>query len=502
MWSLLELVCSFCAHNIIYIVLILTFMIYLYAMRKPQSLPPGPTVFLPVIGNIPDLMGKDVIQVFRKLREKHGDVFSVYMGNQLIIVLNGYAAIKEALVKHGKWFNGRPKNKILTGPEGETGIIFSSGEFWKEQRKFVITGLQKLALNSSAIEDRISAEVEYLIEQLAEKGPEPFDIKDMVTASVANVIFGIVASKRFKYDDENFLMYQKLVNENAELIGSVSVIVNCFPWLQYIPSDPFKMNTPVQNAEKIKSMLYAPICDDHIATFDKNNMRDLVDLFIYEMRQQENDNSSYNYRQLLAVFGDLLGAGSETTATTIRWALLYLINYPDIQKKLRADIISTIGKNQLPRMSDLKQLPYVEAFILEVIRIANVAPLGVPHAVECDTDFSFQGYTIPKNCNLIVNLQSVFKDADLFKDPNDFKPERFLGADGTVDKPVEFIPFGIGRRICAGEMVAKMELFLFISALIQRFEISSSNDVMPSLRGELGITYKPLPFSICISETM
>lgn len=497
-----DFVSTLCTDNIMYIILFLVLICYLYASKKPKNIPPGPRRVFPILGNIPDLIGKDVIQVFKHFREKYGDVFSVYMGGQLIVVLNGYDTIKDALVKRGKWFNDRPRNKIFTGREGETGIIFSSGEFHREQRKFVITGLQKLALNSSAIEDRINTEVEHLVAELCEKGPGPFDVKDMITASVANVIFGIVASKRFGYDDEEFLMYHKRMNENAELIGSTSVIVNCFPWLQYLPWDPFKMKKPVENAEAIKNLLISPICEEHIATFDENNMRDLVDLFIGEMKKSENEaNSSYNYRQLLAVFWDLLGAGSETTATTIRWAILYLINFPNIQRRLRADIINAVG-DRLPRMNDIKELPYVEAFILEILRVANVAPLGVPRAVECEDDVTFHGYTIPKNCNIIVNMQSVFNDPTLFTDPNTFRPERFINADGTVDKPVEFIPFGIGRRVCAGEIVARMELFLFISALVQRFEFHpSESGVIPPLTGELGITYKPKDYCVRILET-
>ena len=487
---------------IVVILAILTF--YMYATRKSKQIPPGPKIWLPQLGNIPNLIGKDVLKVFRTLHKQHGDVFSFYMGRQLVVVLNGYDTIKEALVKHGKWFNGRPKNKLLTGPEGETGIIMSSGEFHKEQRKFLITGLQKLALDSSAIEDRIVIEVEYLLAQLSKKVLEVFDVKDMITASVGNVIFGIVASKRFEYDDEEFLLYHERVNENAELVGSASVIVNCFPWLKYLPFDLFKMKKLVENAETVKTTLISPICDEHLATFDENNIRDLVDLFIAEMKKHENGtNSSYNYRQLLAVFWDLLGAGTETSSTTIRWAILYLINYPEIQDRLRADITNTIGNDRLPRMSDIKHLPYVEAFILETLRVASVAPLGVPHGVESDEDVTFRGYTIPEHCNIILSMQSIFKDPDLFADPETFNPDRFINSDGNVDKPSELINFGIGRRMCAGETVAKMELFLFITALVQSFEFKPSHgSAIPPLEGELGITYKPKPFQVSISKTL
>ena len=495
---------AFCTENLTSTVLgIVAVFAYVYATRKSKGIPPGPTIWLPVMGNIPNLIGKDVLKVFQSLHKQHGDVFSFYMGSQLMVVLNGYGTIKEALVKHGKWFNGRPKNKTLTGPEGETGIIMSSGEFHKEQRKFLITGLQKLALNSSAIEDRIINEVEYLIDQFHQKCVDAIDVKDMITASVGNVIFGIVASKRFEYDDKDFLLYHERVNENAELVGSASVIVNCFPWMKYLPFDLFKMKKIIQNAETVKTTLISPICDEHIATFDENNIRDLVDLFIAEMKKHEAEtNTSYNYRQLLAVFWDLLGAGTESSSTTIRWSILYLLHYPEIQDRLRTDITNVIGKDRLPRMSDAKHLPSVEAFILEILRIANVAILGVPHGIESDVDVTFRGYTIPEQSNIILNMQSIFKDPNLFNDPETFNPDRFIDAEGNVDKPQKLISFGIGRRMCAGEPVAKMELFLFITALIQNFDLKPAQDgVLPSLEGELGITYKPKPFQVRISKT-
>ena len=497
MWAVLKII----TEHILLIVTCLTILFYLLTTRKPYNIPPGPRILVPFIGNIPDLFGKDVFSVFKNFREKYGDLVSIYVGSQLIIIVNGYDTIKDALIKKGKWFNGRPKNEVLLGPDKEPGIIFASGESWKEQRKFVINSLQKLALNSSAMEDRILNEVEYFIEELGGNiGDKPFEIKNMIARGVTNVIFGIVAGKHYEYDDDDFLFFQKLVRENTALIGSISVIVNCFPWLRYLPFDPFKMKTPVANAERLKARIFSPICKEHMETFNENNIRDLVDLFIVEIKKNEtNPESIFNYRQLLALFGDLVGAGSETTSTTIEWAILYLVNHPTIQEKLRDDINSVVGKDRLPRLRDMEHLPFVEAFILEVIRIASVAPLALPHALDSDTDITFQGYTMPKNCNVIINLQSVFKDPCLFKDPTEFKPERFIDTDGNVQKPVELIPFGLGRRVCAGEMVAKMELFLFISALIQNYKISPpSADAMPALVGELGATYSPKQFFIRI----
>ena len=140
MWAVWNII----TEHILLIVTCLTILFYLLTTRKPYNIPPGPRILVPFIGNIPDLFGKDVFSVFKNFREKYGDLTSIYVGSQLIIIINGYDTIKDALVKKGKWFNGRPKNEVLLGPDKEPGIIFASGESWKEQRKFVINSLQNL----------------------------------------------------------------------------------------------------------------------------------------------------------------------------------------------------------------------------------------------------------------------------------------------------------------------------------------------------------------------
>lgn len=198
---------------------------------------------------------------------------------------------------------------------------------------------------------------------------------------------------------------------------------------------------------------------------------------------------------LVQVIGDLFAAGMETTATTLCWAVIYLLYYPQVQEKCYQEIYKTVGTERLPSMQDKLQLPYLEATIMEVLRICNLVPFGVQHSVS--RDVVFNGYCIPKNAIILPLMESILSDEQIWSEPKVFKPERFLDQDGKIVRPEEFIPFSLGRRMCLGESLARMELFLFLSAMIQRFTFLPPEDgEMPSLEGILGVTLSPRPFRV------
>ncbi|XP_046558222.1 cytochrome P450 2D27-like [Haliotis rubra] len=194
------------------------------------------------------------------------------------------------------------------------------------------------------------------------------------------------------------------------------------------------------------------------------------------------------------VVADLFIAGTETTATTIRWTLVYLLHNPEVQEKCFREIQEHIGQRRRPSMKDKSSLPNVEATILEVLRRADIGPASLPHAVSHDVQF--RGYTFPKEATVIVMLDSVLQDPDVWGDPDNFRPDRFLDDNGKVIKKEEFIPFSLGRRVCLGESMARMELFLFLTTMIQRSKFVPVDGQMPSLDGVIGLTHSPKPFVI------
>ena len=483
------------------LVFIIVFLSLYLMTRKPNGIPPGPVSTLPFLGDLPLLFGKDFRQVFKGLRQKHGNVFSFYLGTDLTIVINGYSLIHKALVNKANVFSDRPKsflNNILEKKFTGKGIVMSKGPDWKEQRRFTHARMKELGFGKTTFEYQILKEVKYFVDVLLAQNETPFDLKKDIHASVFNVLCSILIGKRFSYDDE---FYQTLLNnmdETMERIMVVSGALKCFPFLRYSPVDLFQVKKLIQNVKE-RRMFLQETYEEHTRTLDDNNTRDFMDIYANEIRKRAVDtSSSFKVEQMLSLFSDLFVAGSETTTTTIRWAIVYILNFPDIKERLQSGIDKVVPTGSLPSLDDKSKLPYVEAFILETLRFANIVPLGVPHATIEDRDVIFDGFRIPKGTTVMFNLDSVLSDPDIFENPTEFNPGRFLNANGDVIQRKELIPFGMGRRKCIGESMAKMELFLYLTTLLKMFDfLPPEGQQPPDINGGiLGVTYRPCAFEV------
>ncbi|CAO2626326.1 Cytochrome P450 2B1 [Lemmus lemmus] len=191
----------------------------------------------------------------------------------------------------------------------------------------------------------------------------------------------------------------------------------------------------------------------------------------------------------------LFFAGTETSSTTLRYGFLLLLKYPHV--KVQKEIDQVIGSHRPPTLDDRTKMPYTEAVIHEIQRFSDLVPLGVPHKVTKDT--LFRGYLLPKNTEVYPILSSALHDPRYFEQPDTFNPDHFLDANGALKKNEAFMPFSIGKRICLGESIARNELFLFFTTILQNFSVSSpvppkDIDLRPK---ESGFGKLPPTYQIC-----
>ncbi|XP_046585104.1 cytochrome P450 2U1-like [Haliotis rubra] len=459
--------------------------------RRPSGLPPGPPL-LPFVGNVLS-MGSDPRITFKRLRQQYGDIFSVYLFNKPLIVLNGYSTLREAIVKNADVFSERPHTTLNDFIARGKGVAGTSGELWREQRRFALNTLREFGAGRNIMEDKIHEEISQFIEAFEAERGQGFDCKRLVHNAVSNVICSTVFGKRFEYTDPLFITFLKAMEQNFANVGAAGVL-NVLPIVRFLPGDLFKFKVTMQNVEKIESLLLDPMIEEHLKNHDDDNVDDFIHAYIKEMRlrKEKQEDTTLDLENLQRVIADLFVAGTETTATTIRWTTIYLLHYPEIQERCFREIQDNIGQSRRPSMKDKTKLPYVEATIMEVLRRADIAPVALPHAVPHDV--KFRGYTFPKGVQVIAMLDSVLQDPDVWGDPDNFRPDRFLDDNGKVVKKDEFIPFSLGRRVCLGESMARMELFLFLTTMIQRFKFVPVDGQMPSLDGIMGLSYSPRPF--------
>ncbi|XP_024109735.3 cytochrome P450 2C9 isoform X2 [Pongo abelii] len=398
------------------LVLCLSCLLLLSLWRQSSGkgkLPPGPTP-LPVIGNILQIDIKDISKSLTNLSKVYGPVFTVYFGLEPMVVLHGYEAVKEALIDLGEEFSGRGHFPLAERANRGFGIIFSNGKRWKEIRRFSLMTLRNFGLGKRSIEDRVQEEARCLVEELRKTKASPCDPTFILGCAPCNVICSIIFHKRFDYKDQQFLNLMEKLNENVKILSS--------PWIQ----------------------------------------------------EKHNQPSEFTIESLENTAADLFGAGTETTSTTLRYALLLLLKHPEVTAKVQEEIERVIGRNRSPCMQDKSHMPYTDAVVHEVQRYIDLLPTSLPHAVTCD--IKFRNYLIPKGTTILISLTSVLHDNKEFPNPEMFDPRHFLDEGGNFKKSNYFMPFSAGKRICVGEALARMELFLFLTSILQNFNLKSLVD--------------------------
>lgn len=204
--------------------------------------------------------------------------------------------------------------------------------------------------------------------------------------------------------------------------------------------------------------------------------------------------SVFNEENLICSTLDLFFAGTETTSTTLRWGLLYMALYPEVQEKVQAEIDRVLGQSQQPSTAARESMPYTNAVIHEVQRMGNIIPLNVPREVAVDTTLA--GYHLPKGTTVLINLTALHRDPAEWATPDTFNPEHFL-ENGKFKKREAFLPFSIGKRACLGEQLARTELFVFFTSLLQKFSFRPPDNEKLSLKFRVGLTLSPVTSRIC-----
>uniref|UniRef100_A0A672TLS7 unspecific monooxygenase n=1 Tax=Strigops habroptila TaxID=2489341 RepID=A0A672TLS7_STRHB len=417
---------------------------------RNRKQPPGP-IALPLAGNMLQLNPKNLPESLKKLSEKYGPVFTIRLGPRKIVVLYGYDVVKEALIDQADDFSGREIKPVSSWRSifPSSGVATSNGETWKQLRRFALTTLRDFGMGKRSIEERIQEEAHFLVERIRNTHEEPFNPGIFLIHAVSNIICSIVFGDRFDYEDKKFLTLINLLDENRKYQNAIQTQV-CTVTLNTFENDDniLLMNT---YSYVFKNIHYG------------------YRTFLFKQTEKGNGHSEFTVESLSSSTLDLFLAGTATTSTTLQYGLLILQKYPEIQEKVQKEIDGVIGRDRRPCMADRSQMPYTDAVIHEIQRFIDFIPLNVPHTVIKDT--KFRNYFIPKDTMIFPLLTPILHDSKEFPNPEKFDPGHFLNANGTFKKSDFFMPFSAGKRICAGEGLARMELFIFLTSILQNFTL-------------------------------
>ncbi|XP_046395180.1 methyl farnesoate epoxidase-like [Ischnura elegans] len=487
--------------------IIALYLLWWFLIAKPSKFPPGPPRW-PIVGSFyyTRKWGPYLYQSTATMKKLYGDVVGFYLGPTPVVLVSGLDAIKELSFRDD--LAGRPTLMLHRVLKEVHGLLFTSGERWKEQRRFSLRHLRDFGFGKSSMENITIEEIESVFAEIDKslegKKPEewsnPIVVHEILGPANINILWHILAGVRFSFSDPYLNKLLGFIKENIatnELGGKLEF---AFPTLALL--FPFLTDVPARHkrGREISDFMTTYI-EEHKKNLDPENPRDFMDIYITEMNKRRDDPaSSFTDKQLLGIGRDLFFAGYDTTFNTIVFSLLYMILNPDIQKKVQDELDEVIGKDRLPSFQDRDShlIPYTEATVLEILRSSTVVPLSVPHApLMAQKDIEFRGYVIPKDSTILVNLHQLHHDPKIWGDPENFRPERFLNAEGKVIRNEAYMPFGVGKRSCLGEALARNNVYLFFACLMQRYSMRvPEGEPLPSVNPVGNITIMPNEYKI------
>ncbi|XP_014672801.1 PREDICTED: cytochrome P450 2C15-like isoform X3 [Priapulus caudatus] len=503
--SALAQLLQFLGRNIVSVVLVVvTALVSSYYVKRPRGTPPGPRGW-PVVGSFVSLAGKHTGRYLQQLSEQYGPIFSLYMGPQFTVVVNDVELAREALLNQGEHTAARPFHYVMQRYDADdrgvmNGIGFSNGKLWKEHRKFALTKLREFGMGKVSIENKIQEEASACLAHLSNTKGEPLDPQALLSSCVLNVIASIIFGARYDYADPAFLRLNNDINAIFHDTDAQGML-NFYPAMRHLPVFSRMLKKMDAAYVGLNKELQSNIGEhEEQAPEEEGDVRDYLDAYLLAQRQRAGTDSTFTTFQLLMSVRDLFLAGSHTVMTTLRWGLLFMLKYPHVLRRVQAEIDDVIGRGRLPCMADQDSMPYTRATIAEVQRVADIVPLNLPHCTTAEIQLG--GYVIPASTMIIANLTAILNDPKHFPEPEKFRPERHLDERGDFVQNEALIPFSIGRRVCPGEALARVELFIFFTGILQNFDIRLPDGVTdPSMDGNLGFVWMANPYLLhCVAR--
>ncbi|NXC01837.1 CP2J6 protein, partial [Orthonyx spaldingii] len=459
-----------------------------------RKFPPGPTPY-PFFGNLLQMNFRIHHEHLKKMAKIHGNIFTLWVADSPAVVLQGFQAVKEGLTAHSEDVAGRPIRRIFHFLTQGNGVMFSNGHLWKQQRRFVLATLRKMGVGKKDQDYRVQEEAAHLVEYLQKTNGKPLDPTMPVVHAVSNIISSLIFGHGFSRNDENF-------HHMIECFDTIAAFLNSLPFFLYELS-PWFADHFLPSFKKVKSSrdfanaLLAKELENHKGKRKLDENRDFIDYYLDEIDKTKGEaDATYDEVNLIQTVADLFVAGTETTATTLRWALLYMVLYPDIQEKVQKELDAVVGCSHVFCYEDRRKLPYTNAVIHEIQRYSNILLIALPRLSVKDTELL--GYHVPKNTIILANIDSVLTDPGKWETPDRFNPGHFLDKDGNFVNREAFLPFAIGHRVCMGELLARMELFIVFSTLLQAFTFTLPEGVKEvNTEFVFGSTMKPPPYQLC-----
>ncbi|CAI4224339.1 unnamed protein product [Auanema sp. JU1783] len=488
-----------------YLLFFVFILYYAYQLKRRLKLPPGPVPFH-LLGNLPQLgfyvwNEGSLPKALQKFHEHHGDIFTIWMGPLPTVHIASMELAHELMVKQGNNFADRWAPLLFRYVNKGLGISMSNGNYWQEQRRFALQTLRNFGLGRNLIEERIMLEFDLQCSELEERrqsmNDDVVDIKKFFELMIANIMNRLLFSERFTKDsEEEFFVLKNKFEETMENLGFLDIYVN--EWMLKAPFMKSRYDKLLQPVEEQSDFIHGKILErleairqgEHVITDEGT---DFVDAYLKKIDdEKDNPHTSFTQESLNMTLLDLWAAGQETTTTVLLWAFIYFLHNSEVYQEASQEIQKVTQRSRALSLKDRTETPYFNATITEVLRQASIVTMNSFRLPK--TDCTIGTYTIGSDVPITAQISLIMSDERYFGRTEQFRPERF-----SEDKKLEprVIPFGIGKRACPGESLARAELYLIIGNILNKFEVEASGDCpIIDSTNRSGIVRKPEDYNV------
>ncbi|XP_023772884.1 cytochrome P450 CYP82D47 [Lactuca sativa] len=474
----------------------------------------------PVVGHLHLLGGPEPHHItLANMADKYGPIFTIKLGVHNALVVSNSEIAKECFTKNDKAFSSRPK-LLAVELMGYNYAIFALapyGAYWRQVRKIIM--LEVLSTRRVEMLGPVrSAELRESMKDLYDvwvKNKDQSGSLDMVKVDmqqwfgnlVLNSLIKVVTGKRFALDDEEGIRFRKVANRFFQLLGGF-VVSDYIPPLKFLDIGGYKKEMIITGQEMDNFF------DQWLEEYKREreskqqNERDkvLMDVLISILEgASEEEFPGHDHATIIkATCLTMVIGGLDSTSVALTWALCLLLNNPRTLKLAQEEIDEHVGRKRRVEESDLKNLVYMDAILKETLRLYPPGHLGLPK--ETLEDCIVQGYYIPKGTRVMLNLWKLHRDPNIWPNPTEFLPERFLTTHKDVDLKghhFDLLPFGSGRRVCPGILFAMQATRLALASLIQQFELKSPSSEPVDMKEIFGVTCsKATPLEVLIAPRL
>lgn len=462
--------------------------------RLSVPLPPGPRQW-PLLGNLLAMPSSKEWLTFASWGEKWGDIVSVCIFGQQMIIVNSAEIATDMLEKKGSIYSDRPVMEMGGEMVGwkNTLVLITYGDRFRRYRKL----FHKLIGNSTSMSQFYPTEEVETHKFLKHLLYTPQDLVTHIRRTASAIILRISHGYEVNETEDPFVTLADIATDQFSLATAPGVfMVNLIPQLRQLP-DWFPGTGFKKTAQEWASTLNQAVEAPYEYVKSQMAAGAAAPSFTANLLSEPDMNLEREF-DIKWSAASLYSGGADTTVSAIYAFFKAMALYPEVAVAAQAEIDSVIGLDRLPSFADRDDLPYVNAVVLEVMRWHSVVPTGVPHVATQDDVHN--GYFIPKGSLIIPNIWKMQHDPKIYSDPMVFRPSRFLGSDPEPD-PRQTC-FGFGRRICPGRIMADASIFISCVMTLAVYNISKyvedGHVIEPIVDQTTGVISHPTSFQCTV----